>query len=142
MFWGAPIITGPEGLYERLIIGEGCWFNIRCQFDLGGEIRIGNDVSFGPEVMILTTTHDIKSGSPGRRAVDQFVLPVRIGNGAWLGARCTILPGVTVGDGAVVAAGSMVTQDVPPNTMVAGIPARVVRELSAENAPSRLGASR
>jgi maltose O-acetyltransferase len=70
------------------------------------------------------------------------VRPVTIGNGAWLGARCTILPGVNVGEGAIVAAGAVVTHDVPANTMVAGVPARAIRDLSADNPAPRLRASR
>ena len=102
---------------------------IGCYLELGDEIIIGNDVSFGPETMILTSTHDTNAGTPERRAVEVTCKPVVIKDGAWLGARCTILPGVTVGEGAIVAAGAVVHRDVAPNTLVAGVPARVVKEL-------------
>jgi maltose O-acetyltransferase len=129
MFWGMPIIVGTGSVVDKLSIGEGCWLNVGCYLELGDEIRIGNDVSFGPETMILTSTHDTRAGTTARRAVEVSRKPVVIKDGAWLGARCTILPGVTVGEGAIVAAGAVVHRDVPPNTLVAGVPARVVKEL-------------
>jgi acetyltransferase-like isoleucine patch superfamily enzyme len=129
MFWGMPIIVGTGDVRAKLSIGEGCWLNVGCYLELGEEIRIGNDVSFGPEAMILTSTHDTGAGRPTRRAVEVSRMPVVIKDGAWLGARCTILPGVTVGEGAIVAAGAVVHRDVPPNTLVAGVPARIVKEL-------------
>jgi maltose O-acetyltransferase len=129
MFWGMPIIVGDGDIMSKLTIGEGCWINVGCYFEVGEEIRIGNDVSFGPESMVLTSTHDTRVGTPTRRAVEVSQMPVVIKDGAWLGARCTILPGVTVGEGAIVAAGAVVHRDVPPNTLVAGVPARVVKEL-------------
>jgi acetyltransferase-like isoleucine patch superfamily enzyme len=68
-------------------------------------------------------------GSRERRYAGLEALPVTIGAGVWVGARAMIMPGVTIGDGAVIAAGAVVTKDVPPNTLVAGVPARIVREL-------------
>jgi maltose O-acetyltransferase len=74
--------------------------------------------------MILTTSH--KLGPSSHRAGPHDLLPVKIGDGAWIGARATILPGVTVGEGAVISAGSVVNKNVPANSIVAGAPARVV----------------
>ncbi len=128
IFAGTPIITLQHNNYKNLLIGEGCWFNIACLFDLGAPIRIGNKVSMGHDVLILTRSHEI--GTSEQRALTLFVKPVNIGSGVWLGSRSTILPGVTIGDGAIVAAGSVVNEDVPPNTLVAGVPARVVKKLS------------
>ena|SRR5882762_5774375 len=128
IFAGTPIITLLHNNYKNLLIGEGCWFNIACLFDLGAPIRIGNKVSMGHDVLILTRSHEI--GTSEQRALTLFVKPVNIGSGVWLGSRSTILPGVTIGDGAIVAAGSVVNEDVPPNTLVAGVPARVVKKLS------------
>lgn len=127
VMWGTPTITGGSDLYRKLIIGQGCWFNIDCFFDLQAPIIIGDQVAIGHEVMILTTSHEI--GPPGQRAAALEARSVCIGSGAWLGARCTILPGVTIGAGAIVAAGSVVNRDVPPNTMAAGVPARVIKPL-------------
>jgi len=127
IFAGTPIITLADNNYRNLLIGEGCWFNIDCLFDLGAPIRIGSKTSVGHGVLILTRSHEI--GTSEQRALTLFVKPVNIGSGVWLGSRSTILPGVTVGDGAIVGAGSVVNQDVPPNTLVAGVPARVVKRL-------------
>lgn len=127
LMWGMPRISGRGNLYRRLKVGRGCMFNVECLLDLGAEITIGDMAMFGHEVMILTTTHKI--GSAHCRCDAPRKLPVSIGAGTWVGARCTILPGVTIGAGAVVAAGSVVNKDVPANTLVAGVPARVVKTL-------------
>jgi acetyltransferase-like isoleucine patch superfamily enzyme len=123
-----PSIIGTGDIYIRFRIGGGCWINVGCLFDLSSSITIGDQVALGPQVTLLTSTHVI--GSSTRRTGPLQNLPVTIGDGCWLGARCTILPGVTIGQGAVVAAGAMVHRDVPPNTLVAGVPARVIKMLS------------
>jgi maltose O-acetyltransferase len=128
VMWGTPRITGDRDLYRKLTIGQGCWFNMGCFFDLGAPITIGDRVAFGHQVMIMTNSHDV--GAPHQRAAALYAKPVTIEDGAWLGARCTILPGVTIGAGAVVAAGAIVNKDVPPNTLVAGVPARAIKLLS------------
>jgi len=132
VMWGTPIITGSGDIYRRLAVGQECWFNVGVLINLGAEVSIGDRVGLGHQVMILTETHPI--GSPERRAGPVLARPVRIGDGAWLGTRALILPGVEIGAGAVVAAGAVVTKDVPPNVLVGGVPARVLRELEAEHA--------
>jgi acetyltransferase-like isoleucine patch superfamily enzyme len=127
VMWALPTITGTGNIYERLKVGQICRFNVGCFLNLGAEITIGNYVGFGQQVMILTESHAI--GSPEYRSGELRPKPVKIGNGCWVGARAMILPGITIGDGAVVAAGAIVTKDVPPHTVVAGIPAKVIREL-------------
>jgi maltose O-acetyltransferase len=124
---GIPAFTGDANLYRNLTIGEDCWFNVNCFLDLGAAITIGKNVSFGHQVIVLTNSHEI--GPASGRASTINSRPVMIGNGSWLGARVTILPGVNIGAGAVVAAGSVVHEDVPANTMVAGTPARMVKLL-------------
>jgi maltose O-acetyltransferase len=124
---GLPRIRGRDNLYKQLKIGNGCIINVGCLLDLGASITIGDRAGIGHEVMILTTTHAV--GSALCRYGTPHQLPVTISPGAWIGARCTILPGVTIGAGAVVAAGSVVNKDVAPNTLVAGVPARVVKQL-------------
>jgi maltose O-acetyltransferase len=141
-FSGAPAISGPRPLQANLHIGKHCWFNCGCIFDVGAPISIGNDISVGHQVMFITTSHEI--GTHGRRAGDLTVAPITIGDGVWLGARCMILPGVTVGTGCVVAAGAVVTRDIPPNILVGGVPARPLRqidpfEISAEPAKPKGG---
>jgi len=127
VMWGMPHITGGHDLYRKLTIGQGCWFNMGCFFDLGAPITIGDRVAFGHQVMVMTNSHDI--GIQQQRAAALCAKPVTIEDGAWLGARCTILPGVTIGAGAIVAAGAVVNRDVAPNTVVAGVPARAIKLL-------------
>jgi maltose O-acetyltransferase len=127
-FSSNPRLIGEGRIQDRLKIGRNCWFNIETVLELGAEIRIGNNVTFGPQVMILTTTHDI--GPVEQRCGVKQPLPVTIEDGVWIGARCTILPGTTIGLGAVVAAGALVNQDVPAHTMVAGVPARIIKPLN------------
>ena len=127
VIWGMPTITGNENLYRKLTIGQRCLINVECFFDLGAPITIGDHVSIGHQVLILTTSHEV--GSHDRRATRLYTKPVTIGSGAWLGSRCTILPGVSVGAGAIVAAGAVVNHDVPPNSLVAGVPAGIVKTL-------------
>lgn len=107
------------GLGERVFVNSGCRFQ-----DQGG-ITIGDDVFIGHNVVIATLDHAL---DPAERATT-VPAPVRIGDRVWIGANATVLPGVTVGDGAVVAAGAVVTRDVPPRTVVGGVPARTIREL-------------
>lgn len=111
-------------LGERNVVNFGCVFDGR-QFP----IHTGNDVSIGPEATILTMDHDPQSTSFDSRGGE-----VRIGSRAWIGYRAIILPGVSIGEGAVVAAGAVVTRDVEPYSIVAGVPAKEVgrrnRELS------------
>ena len=92
--------------------------------DRGG-ISVGKGTKIGPRVNLITENHGI---APSRRT---FLASkaIRIGRNVWIGAAATILPGVTVGDNAIVAAGSVVSHDVPPNTIVAGVPAKVIREI-------------
>jgi len=103
---------------ERNAINFGCLFDGRVY-----PIRIGNDLSIGPEAVILSIGHDPKSpvfSSTGGEVI--------IGNYVWIAARVMILPGVNIGDGAVIAAGSVVTKDVAPYTIVAGVPAKHIGE--------------
>ncbi|MEO7912516.1 MAG: DapH/DapD/GlmU-related protein [Roseiflexaceae bacterium] len=127
LMWGTPTITGAADLYTKLKIGQRCWFNVGCFFDLDAEIIVGDQVAFGHQVVVLTGSHEV--GPPTQRAAALYTKPVTIGDGAWLGARCTILPGVTIGSGSIVAAGAVVNRDVPPNVLVAGVPARVIKSL-------------
>ena len=93
-------------------IGKNVFINHDCSFlDLGG-ITIEDDVLIGPKVSLITENH-----------------PIRIKRNAWIGAASTILPGVTVGENAIVAAGSVVTKDVPDNVVVAGVPAKMIKKI-------------
>ena len=91
------------------------------------EIVIGDDVQFGPNVQLLTPTHP--ADAELRRAKWEAAKPITIEDNAWLGGGAIVLAGVIVGEDAIVGAGAVVTKDVPPNTVVVGNPARVVRSL-------------
>ena len=110
----------------NLRFGRNVFVNHGCTaLDLGG-IDIGDDVMIGPNVQLISSGHPL---DPGTRRRSITTAPVRIGRGVWIAAGATVLQGVTVGDDAVVAAGAVVTRDVPPRTLVAGVPARAVRAL-------------
>jgi maltose O-acetyltransferase len=113
--------------YGTVRIGADSYINRDCYFDGEASITIGNQVAVGSGVAFITTGHHI--GPATRRAGEFDIRPITVGDGAWIGARVTILPGVTIGPGAVVAAGAVVTEDVPADTLVAGVPARVKRAL-------------
>ena len=118
VFWGMPRLVGPGDICSRLSVGTYCGFNARCYFELDGQITIQDHVAVGQDVMFLTRTHD--TSNPMQRGGNTGSAPIEIGNGAWLGARCTIMPGVKVGAGSVIGASVIVTQDVPPNMLVMG----------------------
>lgn len=107
---------------RKVFINEGCCFQ-----DQGG-IEIGDDCLIGQQVVIATLNHDL---NPDRRG-DMLPKPVKIGKNVWVGAHATILPGVTVGDNAVIAAGAVVTKGVPANTVVGGVPAKILKHISEE----------
>jgi acetyltransferase-like isoleucine patch superfamily enzyme len=109
-------------------IGKNVFINHACSFlDLGG-ITIEDDVLVGPTVNLVTESHPLDPED--RKAL--ITKPITIKRGAWIGAGATILPGVTIGENSVVAAGSVVSRDVPSNTVVAGVPARVVKSIDTQ----------
>ena len=110
-----------------ITIGAGTTIDQGVRLDGRGGLTIGASVSIGPEVALLTAEHDPQSPDfAGRTA------PVVIEDHAWLGMRAMVLPGVTVGKGAVVAAGAVVTRDVPAYAIVGGVPAKVIGERQQE----------
>lgn len=108
---------------RRLTVGSGSIVGRRCVIDARGGITIGRDVNIGSETIMMTAKHDIQDPD----FVDAYA-PISIGDRAWIALRATILGGVTIGEGAVVAAGAVVTKDVPPYTVVGGTPAVPIGE--------------
>jgi maltose O-acetyltransferase len=111
----------------RVSVGTWSYIGVGCVFEGRAEISIGSNVALGDQVMLVTSTHDhsdprLRAGTPSGR-------PVRIDDGCWLGARVTVLPGVHVGEGCVLAAGAVVIRDCAPHGLYAGVPARRVRDL-------------
>lgn len=106
----------------RLTLGSG-YINGFSQIVCADKIEIGNDVAIAREVIIRDTdAHEILNNNHKK------IKPVKIGNHVWIGARAMIMKGVTIGDGAIIAAGAVVTKDVPEKCIVAGIPAKVIKE--------------
>jgi acetyltransferase-like isoleucine patch superfamily enzyme len=128
---GNLLVHGAGRPAARIRIGSSCWLNDSCVLDGSASITIGDHVDMGQAVMILTNTHVL--GGPAARAGAVTAAPVVIEDGVWIGARATVLPGVTIGAGCVVAAGAVVNKSVAPHSLVAGVPARLVRRF--EDAP-------
>jgi maltose O-acetyltransferase len=127
-------VTGAGDRSGVLSIGSDCVITGHLHVDAGATVRIGNRVYIGHDVALLTVDHEI--GPSEQRCAGHDAMPIVIGDGVWIGSRVMILPGVTVADGAVIAAGAVVTRDVPRDTLVAGVPAQVVRALDQTAPPS------
>ena len=110
---------------QNITVGKNVFINSGCCFQDQGGIEIGNNVLIGQQVVIATINHDL---IPQKRA-NMLLSPVKIGNDVWIGAHATILAGVTIGNGAVIAAGAVVTKDVPENTVVGGVPAKIIKTI-------------
>ena len=113
---------------KNIHIGKNVFLNMGCKFQDQGGIYIGDGTLIGHNVVLATLNHAM---SPSRRGT-MVPAPIHIGKNVWIGSNAAILPGVTIGDGAIVAAGAVVTRDVSENTIVGGVPARVIRHLSEE----------
>lgn len=122
---------------KNIYVGNNVSINMNCTFVDCNRITIGDDVLIASNVQLYTATHPIKfteryvqdpeTGELHRRT---YALPIRIGNGCWLGGGVIVLPGVTIGDGSVIGAGSVVTKDIPENSLAVGNPCRVIREIN------------
>ncbi len=146
---GIDDIDKTYGLLKEILgsVGEEVYINTPFNFDVGknihigshflsnynltildaAQVHIGDYVMIGPNVLISTAGHPL---SPKRRReCIAYAEPISIGNDVWIGGNVTILPGVNIGNNVVVAAGSVVTKDIPDNSLVAGVPARIIREL-------------
>lgn len=108
---------------RNITVGKGVFINSGCCFQDQGGIEIGDNALIGQQVVLATLNHDL---SPKRRG-NMSPSPIKIGKGVWIGAHATILSGVTIGDGAVVAAGAVVNRDVPPKAVVGGVPAKIIK---------------
>lgn len=110
---------------KNMRIGKNVFFNTGCSFQDRGGITIGDNALIGMNVTIATLNHGLTLETRGTT----YPAPVVIGDNVWIGSNATILGGVTIGENAVVAAGAVVSRDVPPNCVVAGVPARVVKQI-------------
>ena len=120
-----PLFACDYGYNIRL--GRNAFINFNCVFLDCASIEIGDNLQMGPAVQIYTATHPLEADV--RRSGLESARPVSIGHDVWIGGGAIILPGVTIGDRSVIGAGSVVVHDVPAAKVVAGNPARIIREL-------------
>ena len=113
---------------QNIKVGKNVFINSGCCFQDQGGIEIGDNVLIGQQVVIATINHDLIS----QKRANMYPAPVKIGSDVWIGAHATILSGVTIGNGAVIAAGAVVTKDVPENTVVGGVPAKIIKKIEEQ----------
>lgn len=110
---------------KNITIGKNVFINSGCKFQDQGGITIGDGTLIGHNAVLATLNHDM---SPENRS-NLHPAPISIGKNVWIGSNVTVLPGVTIGDGAIVAAGAVVTKNVSENTIVGGIPAKLIKNI-------------
>ncbi len=115
---------------RNIYIGKNVFINCCCHFQDQGGIYIGDGALIGSFVVLATINHSL---NPAQRS-DNHPSPIHIGKNVWLGSHCTVLPGVTIGDNSVIAAGAVVTKDVPAYSVAAGVPAGVIKKIEIEAA--------
>lgn len=113
---------------KNITIGKDVFINSGCHFQDQGGITIGDGVLIGHNVVLATINHDLV---PSENRKNHYA-PIKIGSHVWIGSNATVLPGVTVGDWAVIAAGAVVTKDVPAMAVVGGVPAKILKVVSKE----------
>ena len=132
-------IQGPIAFHygKHTKIGRNFFANFNFTVQDDGEVTIGDYCNFGPNVTIVTPVHPMVASerramltAEGEAKTLCYAKPVPIGSDCWFGANVTVCPGVTIGDGCVIGAGSVVTRDVPANSFAAGVPCRVIREIT------------
>jgi acetyltransferase-like isoleucine patch superfamily enzyme len=121
---------------KNITIGKDVFINSGCHFQDQGGIEIGDGALIGHNVVLATINHDL---NPRKNRKNHYA-PIKIGTRVWIGSNATILPGVTIGDYAVVAAGAVVTRDVPAMTIVGGVPAKVLKVVQEEKEMERINA--
>lgn len=117
---GAYIRAGAQG---KVVLGDGAALNSFCRIFGHGTVEIGEDTQVGPGTLITTTGHDYE------RNLESHYRPIQIGSKCWIGGNVTVLPGVSIGNGTVIGAGSVVNKDVPAKVVAVGVPARVVKQI-------------
>ena len=115
----------------NISIGNNFYANFDCIMLDGGGIEIGDNVLFGPRVGIYTSNHAIDSWERTHGAC--YAKPVKIGNNVWVGAGVHINQGVTIGDNTIIGSGSVITKDIPANVVAAGVPCKVIREITEDD---------
>ena len=124
-------IVGPIFNTGTLCIGRDCWIGRDLTIHGNGMVTIGDCCDIAPGVTFLTGGHQI--GTQGRRAGVGETYSIHVGSGTWIGARATILGNITLGDGCVVASMACVNRNIPADTIVGGVPAKIIRSLENES---------
>jgi len=112
---------------KNISVGQNVFINSGCRFQDQGGIIIGDGVLIGHNVVLATLNHDI---DPRKRST-LHPAPIVIGKNVWIGSNATIIPGVTIGDGTIIAAGAVVTKNVPANVIVGGVPAKIIKSIES-----------
>ncbi|MCI8557447.1 MAG: sugar O-acetyltransferase [Lachnospiraceae bacterium] len=123
---------------KNITIGKDVFINSGCHFQDQGGIKVGDGTLIGHNVVLATINHDL---DPKENRKNHYV-PITIGTHVWIGSNATILPRVTLGDWAVVAAGAVVTQDVPPGAVVGGVPAKILKVIPEKSLQERTAMSK
>lgn len=133
-FFQGPV-TFHYGIHTR--VGKNCFFNFNLTIQDDAEVTIGDYCNFGPNVTIVTPIHPMKADerrsikcADGKKRHLCYAKPVHVGDDCWFGANVVVCPGVTIGDGCVIGAGSVVTRDIPAESFAAGVPCRVIRKIT------------
>lgn len=113
---------------QNITVGRNVFINACCHFQDHGGITIGDQCQIGHNVVLATLNH----GTAPEDRPHTYPAPISLGRNVWIGSNATILPGVTIGDNAIVGAGAVVTHNVAPNTIVAGVPARVIKHITTK----------
>lgn len=124
-------IVGPIECYSKLEIGKDCWVGKNLKVNGNGTVKIGNRCDIAPEVTFQTGSHAI--GNSKRRAGEGETFHQKVGDGVWIGGRSTIIGNTTLSDGCVIAGCACVIKNVPANTLVGGVPAKIIRRLDNED---------
>lgn len=114
---------------KNINVGKNVFINSGCRFQDQGGITIGDGALIGHNTVLATLNHDI---DPKKRST-MHPAPITIGKDVWIGANATIVPGVDIGDGAIIAAGAVVTQNVPPHVIAGGVPAKVLKKIEVDH---------
>lgn len=114
---------------KNITVGKNVFINSGCHFQDQGGITIGDGVLIGHNVVLATLNHDF---SPKKRST-LHPAPIVIGENVWIGSNATVVPGVTIGNGSIIAAGAVVTKNVPENVVVGGVPAKIIKALDTED---------
>ena len=121
-------VVGPIFCTGKLKIGESCWIGKNLRVNGNGDVVIGSNCDIAPEVSFQTGGHLI--GSKERRAGEDKIFTQTVGDGCWIGGRVTILNDTKIGNSCVVAGCACVTKDVPDNSLIGGVPAKIIRSLA------------